>query len=169
MARFASVFLVFALLLLAGCKDESRSGLIALAGRLFVFNPRMATATAVITVDVLIAVPAGSTLELSFENPAGGAALVMVQAVRVDKKRMDFETEPLLCIKKAKRYAFTLTLKDANQQVLQTLDSSLESTLDQSVLPTAPLVEGPGYDPNPAANSAEAGAAMRQRAANCPA
>ena len=158
-----------ALLLLGGCQDESRTGLMALAGRIFVFNPRMATATAVITVDVLKQVPEGSTLVLTFENPAGGTALTVTQPVRPDRKRIDFETEPLLCIRKGKRYAFTLSLRDAAKKELQKIDSSLESTLDQSVLPDAPLVEGPGYEPNPDADKTGSGSVLRQHASNCPA
>jgi hypothetical protein len=168
MSRFASLLLLFVAVLLGSCQDETRTGYISLAGRLFVFNPRLATATAVITVNVLKPVPEGSSIVLAFENPAGGAALVMQQIIREKQSRVDFETEPLLCIRKGKRYGFTLTLQDAKQKTLQKIESSLESTLDQSVLPDAPLVEGPGYEPNPALKNDDAGRALRKRAAACP-
>ena len=165
MRRFAPVLML--LLILAGCKDESRTGYLELSGRIFVFNPRIAEATYVVTLSVLKQPPEGSRVEAVFDNPAGGDALKMEQVLRPGQVKIAFESEPLQCIKKDRPYAFKVLLRDDRGNVLQVVESSIRSTLDQSVMPDAPLVEGPGYDPNPALKNNEAGHVLRER--ECPA
>ncbi len=165
MRKFAPVLIV--LLCLIGCKDESRTGYLELSGRIFVFNPRIAEATYVVTLAVLKEPPEGSRIEAEFDNPAGGEALKMQQALRPGQTKIAFESEPLQCIKKDRPYTFKVSLLSAKGEILQVVQSSIRSTLDQSVMPDAPLVEGPGYDPNPALKNNEAGHILRER--NCPA
>lgn len=167
MRRLASIILAVALVL-AACSDQARLGYLALSGRVFIFNPRIATATYVVTLAVTRAPPAGSRVRAEFENPAGGEKLRVERPVRPGQTKVALESEPLRCVRKGKRYAFTVVLVDADGAVLQTIDSSIESTLDQSVLPDVPLVEGPGYEPNPAVASPSA-QALRKREDNCPA
>jgi hypothetical protein len=137
------------LLALAGCRDEQRTDYIALSGRIFVFNPRVNSATYVVTLDKLKQIPAGARVITTFDNPAGGAALVVEQPVWPKLRRINIESPDLSCVKKDKRYSFKVKLVDAAGATLQELDSSVLSTLDQSVMPDAPLVVGPAYDKNP--------------------
>jgi hypothetical protein len=146
--RIATVFALC--LLLLGCRDESRSGYVELTGRVFIFNPRVATASYVVTLGVLTPLPVGARVEALFENPAGGAKIKVEHNVRTPMGRIALESPSLLCIKKGKRYAFDVKLIDASGGVLQTISSSIESTLDQSIMPDVPLVVGPEYQPNPA-------------------
>ncbi len=141
--------LIVAGLSLAGCKDDSRSGYVELAGRMFVFNPRVATATYVVSLNILKPLPNGARIEAVFDNPAGGTRIRVAEVVRTVAGKVAVESPTLLCIKKGKRYAFDVTLFDANGATLQTVSSSIESSLDQSIMPDAPLVVGPGYEPNP--------------------
>ena len=142
--------LLLVALLLAGCTDEARQSYMSLSGRLFIFNPRMGSATYVVTLAVNKTPPEGSHVVATFENPAGGSALVVEQKIFPAQQKISLESENLTCIKKGRRYAFEVVLQDAAGTQLQKVTSSIESTLDQSIMPDAPLVEGPAYDPNPA-------------------
>ena len=141
--------LLLVALLLAGCTDEARLSYMSLSGRLFIFNPRMGSATYVVTLAVNKTPPEGSRVVATFENPAGGAALVVDQKIFPAQQKISLESENLTCIKKGRRYAFEVVLQDAAGKELQKVSSSIESTLDQSIMPDAPLVVGPAYDPNP--------------------
>jgi hypothetical protein len=170
MRKIASFFCVLlTLLFLNACSDESRLGYLELSGRILLFNPRVATATYVVTLSVVKQPPTGSKIVAMFDNPAGGAALKMEQSMRENQTTIAFESESLLCIKKGRPYAFHIELFGPDGALLQKVSSSITSSLDQSVLPDLPLVEGPGYEPNPALKSNDAGAALRQRAGACPA
>ena len=73
--------LLLVALLLAGCTDEARQSYMSLSGRLFIFNPRMGSATYVVTLALNKTPPEGSRVVATFENPAGGAALVVDQKI----------------------------------------------------------------------------------------
>lgn len=161
------IVLVVTLMGLAACTDEARTSYLDLQGRVFIFNPRLATATYVVTLAVRKAPPPGSKAVAVFDNPAGGDPLTSEQKVRDGQARIDFESDPLRCVAKGKTYHFTVTLYDAAGKELQTLKSEITSTLDQSILPPAPLVIGPAYDKNPALDDTTAKDALRQRE-KCP-
>lgn len=149
--------MLLALLLLSACKDSSRSGYVELKGRVFIFNPRVATATYVVSLRILKPLPEGATIEAVFDNPAGGERLKLSQTVRMHAGDVAVESPNLHCIKKGGRYAFDIILVDASGATLQKISSSIESSLDQSILPDLPLVVGPGYEPNPALKGNAAG------------
>jgi hypothetical protein len=134
---------------LLGCRDESRLGYMELTGRVFIFNPRIGEATYVVTLGVVNEPPAGSRVEAVFDNPAGGDTIKIAQIIRPAQTRISLESEPLHCIVKDKPYAFKVSLLSEKGDVLQVVESSIHSTLDQSIMPDAPLVIGPAYDPNP--------------------
>jgi hypothetical protein len=135
-------------LLFAACTDEARQSYLSLSGRLFIFNPRVASATYVVTLAINKSPPAGSRVIATFDNPAGGPQLVVDQKIFPAQEKLSLESPNLICIKKGRRYAFQVVLKDAAGQELQRVESSIESTLDQSIMPDAPLVQGPAYEPN---------------------
>jgi hypothetical protein len=167
MRKFIAVlFLVVGIFAITGCTDTSRTGYLELTGRVFIFNPRIAEATYVVTFAVLKQPPDGSRIEVLFDNPAGGDALKVEQSLRAGQIKIALESEPLQCIKKDKPYAFKVRLLSADGTELQVVESSIRSTLDQSVMPDQPLVEGPGYDPNPALKGNSGGHILRQR--ECP-
>jgi hypothetical protein len=136
-------------LLLAGCSDEARQSYMTLSGRLFIFNPRVASATYVVTFAINKTPPEGSHVIATFENPAGGAALVVDQKIFPAQQKISLESPNLTCIKKDRRYSFEVVLQDATGKEIQRVSSSIASSLDQSIMPDAPLVIGPAYDPNP--------------------
>jgi hypothetical protein len=147
---FRKLTLMFLVALsLVACRDESRLGYMELTGRVFIFNPRIGEATYVVTLGVVKEPPPGSHVEAVFDNPAGGSAITVTQIIRPGQTKISLESEPLHCIVKDKPYAFKVSLLSEKGELLQVVDSSIHSTLDQSVMPDAALVEGPAYDPNP--------------------
>jgi hypothetical protein len=163
------VGLFTALLLLAACKDESRQGYMALQGRIFIFNPRVASAVYSVSVAVLKDLPSGSKLVFTFEDPAGGAPMKKQLNVRGGETKLGLQSDDLQCIKKDRPYTFSVQLLDATGKELQRIDSSITSTLDQSVLPEAPLSFGPTFIPNTALKRGADGKFMRTKPLNCPA
>jgi hypothetical protein len=163
-----AVVILVAGLILTACKDASRSGYVELTGRVFIFNPRVATATYVVSLGILKPLPEGARIEALFDNPAGGERLRVSQLVRTVAGKVAVESPNLHCIKKGKRYAFEVTLLDASGATLQTVSSSIESTLDQSIMPDAPLVIGPAYEPNPELKGNAAGKLPGGPAFKCP-
>jgi hypothetical protein len=170
MKRIASIiFFGLVLVGLVGCTDHSRTSFLELTGRVFIFNPRLATATYVVTFNILKEPPAASKIIVVFENPAGGADLIVEQKLKLGQAKVSFESEPLQCVRADRRYKFVATLSTHDGIELQKVESSILSTLDQSVLPEAPLVDGPGYDANPALNDSEGIKILRERVLKCPA
>ena len=65
--------------------------------------------------------------------------------------RIEIQSPDVECVVTGKDYKIKITVKSPGGEVLQTIDTTLASTLDQSVLPAKPPVEGPAYDKNPEA------------------
>jgi hypothetical protein len=144
---FAATMLVTAAL--AGCLDDDKSPYVELRGGGFQFNYRIAEATATVVLGTLRKLPANSLIEVNFENPAGGAPIVLRKPVGADDTAIDFSTPPLTGIVKDKPYQLTVRLLDKDGKELQRIEKPYKSNLDQSILPEKPLVVGPGYAPNP--------------------
>ena len=136
--------------LVAACSSESGPYL-EVGGGSFIFNYRLATAYAGMVVGPLRPLPENSTIEVTFENPAGGAPFVLTQKVAPETKRYTFTIEPLTGIKANVEYLATVRLLDAGGQELQRIEKKFRSEVDQTILPEKPLTIGPGYTPNPEA------------------
>jgi hypothetical protein len=148
MKRVLFAGLALALAALAGCSDD-KSPYLELRGGGFLFNYRIAEATGSLVVGPLRTLPANSVIEVNFENPAGGPAIVLRKPVAADDSKFDFNTPPLTGIVKDKPYQVTIRLLDKDGKELQRIDKPFKSSLDQSILPEKPLVVGPVYTPNP--------------------
>ena len=61
---------------------------------------------------------------------------------------MTLESPPLTCVVKDKPYAVSIRIQGADGSVLQKLDTTITSSLDQSILPDRALVVGPVYELN---------------------
>jgi hypothetical protein len=150
MKRQTLTLTLLALLALAsGCRESGNEEYLVLTGKVFIFNYRVATATYVVTLAKSKPVPDGSVVLAEFENPAGGEPLRVEQKVWPRSDKVALESPPLSCVVKDKPYQFSIRLIGPDKTTLQTLDSTLTGTLDQTVLPDRPLVVGPVYTPNP--------------------
>jgi hypothetical protein len=143
-----------AALLLAGCQRDAGDYL-SVNGKIFIFNIRLSKAYYTLNLNRLAGVPDGSLVTVEFEDPAGGPPLSVSQKVFPNMARIDFQSPDLTCIVAGKPYAITITLRDPDGHEMQTLKTTLASTLDQTVMPAQALVRGNAYDKNPSAYDAE--------------
>ena len=144
-----AALLLLTLLSAAGCREVPRDSYVELTGRLFVFNYRVATATYVITLGKLRPIPDGAMVEIGFDNPQGGAPLIVTEKIWPKLEKIAIESPPVFCIVKDRPYKFSIVIKDAAGAQLQKLAGAVTSSLDQTVLPDVPLVVGNAYEPNP--------------------
>jgi hypothetical protein len=150
MRKMLVVSTLVLLALSAGCQRED-TDYITVNGKVFIFNVRLARAFYMLTLNRLEAVPDDAVVRAEFENPAGGAVLVTEQKVFPKMTRIDLQSPDLTCVVADKPYAIHVIVKAPDGKVLQTLDTTLTSTLDQTVLPAHSLVLGAAYDKNPEA------------------
>jgi hypothetical protein len=143
------IMLAAVLLSANGCRESGTEDYLVLTGKVFIFNYRVATATYVVTFSKARPIPDGSAVLAVFENPAGGDDLRVEQKVWPKAEKVTLESPPLACVAKGKPYRISVSLFGPDKKLLQKSDSTLTSTLDQSVLPDRPLVVGPVYTPNP--------------------
>jgi hypothetical protein len=131
--------------LFAACSGESEY--LIPGGGGFIFNYRNAEATYGIILFPRKEPPPGATIEVSFEDPAGGEPILVSKAAR-GGGRIDFQTPPVTGVEKDKPYKVVAVLKSKQGEVLQRIEKSYRSELDQSILPERPLAIGPGYQKN---------------------
>lgn len=149
------------LLLLTGCQREEQREIAKVSGRMFVFNYRVATATYLVTLQATAPVSEGSTVEADFENPSGGSALSTTERLFPKSEKIVLQSPPVECVKQGRPYKVTIRLKAPDGRVVQTIETSVTSDTDQSLLPAKPLVVGPLYTPNPEVFRADGSVDMR--------
>jgi hypothetical protein len=136
-----------ALLMLAACRDESAPYL-EFAGGGFVFNYRVADDFYGFVAQVKKPLPAGGTVEAQFEVPQGPAEIV-TQDVTEGQFQYMFRSSNLRGIVKDHPYKATLLVRDAKGAEVARYEKTFQTDVDQSTLPTDPLVVGPGYQKAP--------------------
>lgn len=156
-----AVFMFAAILvLMTGCQRPPES-FFSVSGRIFVFNYRLAYAHYLVTLQSTRPVPEGMRYVARFENPAGGEALVAERSIFPAQEKLVIESPHVECVKKDRPYAVKVDIVDTAGKVVQTLETTVVSNLDQSILPREPLVTGPAYQPN--ANARDAGGKITMR------
>jgi hypothetical protein len=143
------VIAVFAGAVLLSACDDNGGKYMEVVGGGFLFNYRIAVATAGLVVVPTRELPEGASVEVTFENPAGGAPIVMIQDASNRKVQLNFNTPPLFGIVADKKYVVRIRLVAADGSEIERIDKNFHSALDQSVLPPKPLTVGPGYIRNP--------------------
>lgn len=148
--RSAAVLLMLLGTAIGGCRETGGEGeFFKVSGKLFVFNYRVATATYLVVLQPLRPMDGSQTAVASFENPAGGSAIVVRQKVWPQLDKLTLQSPPLQCVKKDRPYAVSIRIEDADGALKQTIETTMASSEDQSILPDRPLVVGPLYTPNP--------------------
>ncbi|ASS53589.1 hypothetical protein ACU8L5_06505 [Rhizobium leguminosarum] len=148
MRKYMIVTVAAAGLLLAGCQRQAEN-LVEVTGHLFVFNYRVASATYLLTLKKTGPIPDGSVIIAEFENPEGGDPLVLNQKIYPIDDKIALQSEKLHCVRKDRPYSVSVRLVDKDGKVLQELKTQFRSDLDQTVLPSKPLVLGALYEKNP--------------------
>jgi hypothetical protein len=166
MRRIASLCCIL-LVFCAACRDQSNEGFVKVSGNLFIFNYRLATATYVVTLNKLAPIPKDAMAVAHFEDPAGGAEIVVEQKIWPMLDTIALESRPLRCVEADKPYSYRIDILDKGGKVLQILSGSMKSTLDQKILPDRPLVVGPGYAKNPELSGKPSGKLHRSDFQDC--
>ena len=131
---------LLALLTLTGCQRGDETEPLKLSGKLFIFNYRVSKATYNLAFDFQGKIPDGSYVEARFENPAGGEPLKVTQKIFPFWDKLALESPPLRCVVKDRPYKV---------KPVQTIETTVISSLDQTILPKNSIVVGPAYDMNP--------------------
>jgi hypothetical protein len=134
--------------LITGCQREVEK-MVEVSGHMFVFNYRVATATYLVTLKKTSPIPEGVVAIAEFENPAGGDPIVINEKVFPAWDKITLQSPSLHCVHKDRPYSVKIRLVDAEGKTLQELQTQLVSDVDQSILPSKPLVVGPLYTQNP--------------------
>lgn len=144
-----TVVLMVLPMVLASCSGGSDRPYLEIAGGSLVFNYRIAQLTYGIVLRQSRPVPEGSVIEASFDLP-GGSKHVEVKPTRTGSLRYSFESPPLKGAKKGDVYVLRLRLlSSAGGDEISVLEKRYTMDVDQSTLPSKPLVTGPGYEAAP--------------------
>jgi hypothetical protein len=135
-------------LALAACQRQAEN-LVEVSGHMFVFNYRVASATYLVTLNRTAPIPDGTVAIAQFENPAGGDPLVIRERIFPVWDKITLQSPNIRCVRKDRPYQVEIRLVDSAGKTLQQLTTTLVSDVDQSVMPTRPLVVGSGYEKNP--------------------
>lgn len=142
-------------LLLAGCEDESQP-YIEFVGGGFIFNYNTADAYYGFVARMVRRIPAGTILEVEFEDPAGGAPLVDRITARAGQRQYRFQSPSVQGVVANRDYRVDLRLFDPDGgALLASYSTTYRSDLDQDILPDAPTTIAPGYRPRLEGGSAE--------------
>lgn len=140
-----AVLVIFTLsILLGGCAEEDKPH-VAFEGGGFIFNYRIAEAYYGINLRPMRRLRPGTVLEVEFENPSGGEPYLVRRTVGAPKLRYTMRTPPVQGVKGDRDYRIIVRVRSHDGTLLATYTKSVHSDLDQSFLPKAPLVVGPGY------------------------
>jgi hypothetical protein len=154
----------------SACRESGGEGeYFRIDGKIFVFNYREARATYLVNLAPLKPVEDGQTAVVSFEDPAGGGPLVVRQKIWPKMPKTTIESPALRCVVKDRPYAISIKIEGPDGAVRQTIETTLASTDDQSILPDKPLVVGPLYTPNPELKGHPDGKLPNPDAPPCPA
>ena len=148
-SRYRWLALLCLLIVPASCQRTEEGIYLKLAGRIFEFNYRLSIATYVVNYAVAAPIPKGSKTVTEFEDPRGGPPIVVTGEVFPFWEKVVLTSPPVHCIRKDKPYSVKVKLLAPDGQILQRLETSITSTLDQSVLSENAPVVGPAYDMNP--------------------
>lgn len=129
-----------------GNGERGEAPYLAVEGGGFVFNYRIAEVTYGLVARVDRTIPAGTRIVTAFENPAGGAPLVTEQIARAGLAKLMLHSPPVAGVVAGRPYGVTVRLVDpADGAEIGRLETSFTSNVDQSLMPSAPLTVGPGY------------------------
>ncbi len=139
--------------LVAACDDSADDAhpVVEIKGGGFVFNYREAEAFYGLTIRPLQRLAPGTVIEVAFQDPAGGPEILVREEIRQPSLSYMFRTPGLTGVEAGVDYRASVTVRGPGDgAVLGRLEKTFRSSVDQSVLPAAPLTIGPGYMPNPA-------------------
>ncbi len=134
--------------------DEEGGPYLEFVGGGFIFNYRLAEADYGFVAAVKRPIPAGTVLEAEFEDPGGGAPIIIRQRTGRGRVSYLFRTPPLRGIEAHHDYQVELRLVEpTTSKVIARYHNTYRSDADQDILPRTPPVAGPGYRRSPTAGT----------------
>lgn len=131
---------------LAHRPDPADRPYLVIIGGGFIFNYRVADAFYGFTAKVARPIPIGTVIEAEFEDPAGGAPIVVRQQTGRNQTQYMLRTPPLTGIKKDTPYHVDIRLRArAGDDILWSTQKVYTSDIGEEVMPDGPLTIGPGY------------------------
>ncbi len=131
-----------------GCANDLDKPYLEFAGGGFIYNYRLATANYGFVVRRVRKIPAGTIIVAEFENPGGGAPIVVRQVAGSTRLSYKLETPTVTGIGANTDYRVEVGLiNPRTKEVFARYSKSFRADLDQDVLPQKPPVIGPGYQP----------------------
>lgn len=135
---------------LAGC-SEPKGPAFMIEGGGFIFNYRIAEVFYGVSVKPLRKLEPGSVIVAEFENPAGGAALIVRETIAAHRVSYGLRSPAVDGVKADRPYRVVVTALSPAGVALGRIERTFKSDLDQEVNPEKPLTFGPGYTRNPEA------------------
>jgi len=138
-------------------EDPAQKPYLAFTGGGFVFNFRLAEAFYGFTVQVQKPLQTGSIIEAEFENPEGGAPIVVSERVNARTTRYGLRSPGVRGVEAGKPYKVVVSLYDyRHEDLLERHEREYSSKIASTVLPEKALTTGPGYHRNPDAEETKA-------------
>lgn len=141
---------ILSLLLLTGCGEEDNpKDYLKIAGGGLTFNYRYSEATSVIVAKQMSPLPPGSIVEATFDLPGGQGHERVERHAIIGKLTYKLESSPMKGIRKGEPLQVTLLVRDASGLVIDRDETRYTSNVNQSDLPSLPLVQPdkPNYIP----------------------
>ncbi|MBO6716777.1 MAG: hypothetical protein JJ913_02340 [Rhizobiaceae bacterium] len=134
-------------------EDPANKPYLQIVGGGFVFNYRVADNFYGFTAIVSRPLESGSIIEATFDDPAGGAPLVVRERVSPMTDRYALRTPPLKGVEAHKPYQVTIRVLDRLEtREIWSTTRSYSSQISDAKTPDEPLTVGPGYHRNPESN-----------------
>lgn len=146
-AGFAAILFAAALaVVLVYREDPDAKPYLVFRGGGFIFNYRIAEVFYGFNVRIVRPVPVGSIIEAEFENPGGGAPILVSKRVGTLTTRYSLRTPPVTGVVAGKPYRVVVRLLDRDSgTAFATYEREYVSNIGDDVMPAAPLTVGPGY------------------------
>ncbi|MGN6466420.1 MAG: hypothetical protein ACTHLP_13155 [Rhizobiaceae bacterium] len=130
--------------------DPSEKPYLAVIGGGFIYNYREGEEFYDVVTNVQKPLAEGSIIEVTFENPAGGAPLVVSDRVSARTNRYAFHSPQIHGVVGGRPYKVEIRVYDREKtKLIWSTTRDFKSDLDDNVVPKKPVVIGPGYTPNP--------------------
>jgi hypothetical protein len=137
-------------MMVAGCGGpDAPPDYVKIIGGGLTFNSRYSEATMVVVAKQVTPLPEGSRLEARFEHPGRMEREIESAPARPGKLTYKFQSEPLTGITNGMVLHVSLHVFDASGKELDNAETQFTSDVDQSTLPSKPLVrpDVPNYVP----------------------
>lgn len=130
--------------------DPAGDPYLKILGGGFMFNYRQGEVFYGFTAQVVRPLASGSIIEATFEDPAGGAPLVVSERVSTMTDRYALRTPPVRGVEAKKPYHVAIRVYDREKKtLLWNAEQTYASQISDRIVPDKPLTIGPGYHRNP--------------------